>query len=131
MKSARRFILGLLAFSLGVSAGYAIADVSVVSESATLTPNTTDPKNFGRSVDIGGDVIVAAYWGSDPPRPVEVFVRQTDGQWQHKTDLLSNDIEPGDAFGFSVATDGETVVVGAPFKWKASGSKVGAAYTIR
>ena len=84
--------------------------------------------DFGLSVAIGGStVVVGAYCDDDAGTDsgaVYVF-RTTDG-WDTHTEikLTASDAAAGDRFGMSVATDGDSVAVGAYYK----DDQTGAAY---
>lgn len=74
---------------------------------------------FGFSVALGGSLLIvgapfADGAGRDSGRAY-VFEEQ-DGSWLEPLELRADDVASGDRFGFSVAIDGETVVVGAPRK---------------
>lgn len=74
---------------------------------------------LGRSVAIDGDVAVIGAAGADvTPDGNEgaayVFVRIGDA-WVQQAKLTAPDGVPGDEFGFAVAIDGDTIVVGARF----------------
>lgn len=88
--------------------------------------------DFGRSVAIDGDTIVAganAEFTGNTNGAAYVFVKPSTG-WTNMTEtakLTASDEEQFDLFGNSVAISGDTIAVGArnhPF----SGSKSGAAY---
>ena len=74
---------------------------------------------FGGSVAVSGRTIVVGA----PPHPYSppnqgrgaayVFV-QSGGTWSQQAELTASDGAAGDAFGASVAVDGNTIVVGAP-----------------
>lgn len=72
---------------------------------------------FGRSVAISGDTIVVGAHESDAlgedSGAAYVFVR-SDSAWSEQARLLSRG-DAFDHFGASVATSGETIVVGAPY----------------
>ncbi len=72
----------------------------------------------GNSVAIGEDAIVVGSYLDDPmgfnaAGSAYVFVRCGDG-WIEAIRLVHPDPRPGDQFGFKVAIDGSTVVVGSP-----------------
>lgn len=84
---------------------------------------------YGWSVDIDGDTAVVGapgtfWWGStsstpdanDPEGSVHVFERDEGGTdaWGVVKKLIAADQSAGDSFGFAVAVDGDTIVVGAP-----------------
>jgi len=65
---------------------------------------------FGANVDIGGDLMVVGAPGAPSIGRAHLFER-IGGVWREETSFPSS---VGGAAGGSVATDGETVVVGAP-----------------
>jgi hypothetical protein len=56
------------------------------------------------------------------------LVAPTDGYWIERHRLLADDADGNDAFGFSVAIDGDTAVVGAAFDSTATKTWTGSAY---
>jgi hypothetical protein len=72
---------------------------------------------MGVSVDISGDRIVAGAWFDDDhgsnSGAAYVFRNQGDG-WIQEAKLTKPDPGPEDAFGRTVAIDGDRIVVGAP-----------------
>jgi hypothetical protein len=83
-------------------------------QTAKLTPPAgLDGGGLGFSVDLQGDTIVAGAPGADGTGAVHVF--QFDGiAWAHVQKLSPLDGSDGDNFGFAVALDGSTLVVGSP-----------------
>jgi hypothetical protein len=86
-------------------------------ELAKLT--ASDPEvaaYFGRSVAIDGDTIVVGspYDDDAGSQSGSVYVFRTSNGWATHTEieLTAADTAPGDLFGFSVAIDGNTIVVG-------------------
>ncbi len=70
---------------------------------------------FGNAVAVDGDTAVIGVPG-DVNNGVQtgaafVFTKGTDG-WSRRAKLIAKDPEVGDQFGFSVALDGDTIVVG-------------------
>ena len=83
--------------------------------------------NFGNSVAVDGDTMVAGAPGDgNDTGAAYVFVRQS-GAWSRVAKLTAYNGGGGDAFGKSVAMDGDTVVVGATGD-DDNGSNSGAAY---
>lgn len=88
--------------------------------------------NFGRSVDISGDVVVVgAHWdntvGGRDAGSAYVF-RYNGTQWVQEKKLRASDGAANDRFGLSVSVDGNVIMVGA---WKddnANGVDAGAVY---
>ncbi len=89
--------------------------------------------NFGISVAVDGDTAVVGAWledaGGTDAGAAYVFGRDQGGtdNWGQVKKLTASDAEAGDNFGWSVAVDGDTIVVGA-FLEDAGGTDAGAAY---
>jgi hypothetical protein len=98
-------------------------------QQAYLKPSNTDVGDtFGWSVAISGDTVVVGAFGEDSKASgvdgqgmddssggsgaAYVFVR-TSGVWAQQAYLKASNTGAGDAFGHSVAIDGDVVVVGA------------------
>jgi hypothetical protein len=92
-----------------------------------------DGDEFGRSIAISGDtVVVGAPWenGAGSVRGAAyVYARNTGGAdaWGQVKKLAASDTQDYDAFGYSVAISGDTVVVGASTE-DGAGTDCGAAY---
>ncbi len=99
------------------------------NQSAYLKASNTDKfDNFGRSVAIDGDTIAVGAIGEDSNATgvngdqennntvnsgaVYVFTRNA-GNWGQQAYLKASNSDEHDRFGFSVAIDGDTIVVGA------------------
>jgi hypothetical protein len=85
---------------------------------------------FGYNVALDGDtVVVGAYsedTGGSDSGAAYVFTR-TGTTWTEQQKLVASDAEADDRFGWSVALDGDTVVVGA-YRGDTGGTDAGAAY---
>ena len=117
----------------------ALVLVVLVGPASAATPDSEQVKltagdaaagdSFGRSVAIDGDTAVVGAPGVDDggsdAGAAYVIVR-SGGSWSEQAKLTASDAAAGDSFGSSVAIDGDTVVVGAPFAPGGDGS--GAAY---
>ena len=73
---------------------------------------------FGRSVAIDGDTIVVGAYGNDSNRGSAHVFTKPDTGWANSpgtetAKLTASDRTDGDQFGFSVAVDGDTIVIGA------------------
>jgi hypothetical protein len=103
-------------------------EVVLVGEEATgdyiKASNTDNDDAFGTSVALDGDTLVVGAPGEDSSDDgddddadgagaVYVFVREGD-EWQQQAYLKAPNAGAGDAFGHSVALDGNTLAVGAP-----------------
>src|SRR5215475_10782706 len=87
---------------------------------------------FGLSVAIYGDTaIIGAYLNDTGPNVNQgaayVFNR-SGGTWTQTQKLNASDAAAGDLFGFSVALDAETAVIGACGKHEGGAANAGAAY---
>jgi hypothetical protein len=73
---------------------------------------------FGRSVAVDGDTAVIGAYGDDDngdnSGSVYVFSRNAS-TWEQQYKLMASDGAPYDYFGKSVAVDGYTAVIGAPY----------------
>eukprot|EP01043_Picozoa_sp_COSAG02_P069712 COSAG02_NODE_12062_length_1604_cov_64.968771_1_plen_362_part_00 len=89
---------------------------------------------FGWSVAVDGEVLVVGAYGDDnaggnDAGAVYVFVRDAgSGAWSEAQKLLASDGSQDDFFGWSVAVDGEVLVVGAYGDDNAGGNDAGAVY---
>jgi hypothetical protein len=103
-------------------------------EVAKLT--ASDPgldERFGNSVSISFDTIVVGAYKDDGmgsgSGAAYVFKRNQGGAdaWDQVKKLIASDPVAGDAYGYSVAASGDTIVVGAAYK-DGEGDNLGAAY---
>jgi hypothetical protein len=78
-------------------------------------PEFSIPENawFGQSVDVSNDTLVVGTSHYDNKGTVFVFQRENN-RWSLKAQLTASNLELHDSFGYSVAIDGDTIVVGAP-----------------
>ena len=117
----------------------AIADAGlayIIDEGGTTPPSwpegpshtleASDPQEndwFGYAVAIdGGTAVVGAPGEGGHANKAYVFERQGDGSWQEQQILAPASPQPAGGFGWSVAIDGETIAVGAPYEDSASGA---------
>jgi len=104
----------------------------VWTEQQELTPReNVDYDWYGRSVAVSGDSVAIGAYGDDQidlnTGATYVFVRDSAGVWSEQQKLLASDAASGDNFGFSVAMDGDNLVVGA-YGDDANGTDAGSAY---
>ncbi len=89
---------------------------------------------FGRSVDVGQDLIVVGAHADDDggasSGSAYVFRRKA-GVWAQEFKLTAHDAATSDDFGVSVAINSEMVVVGAQNDDTAAGENSGSAYVFR
>ena len=81
-----------------------------------VADNKTQYDEFGYAVAISGDIAVVGMPGEDDPKnsgAAFVFTKEL-GAWKEVARLRATDPGDDDRLGLSVATDGDTIVVGAP-----------------
>ncbi len=83
--------------------------------------------NFGSRVAIQGSTAVVAATGDDGTSGSVYIFEQDGADWVEEQKLVASDASPVDVFGFALAIDGDTLVVGTP-REDAAGSNAGAAY---
>ena len=92
--------------------------------------------HFGENVAVSSNTAVVGAWAEDAgggsAGAAYVFERDQGGpnNWGEVTKLTASDAEASDAFGFSVAVNGDVAVVGARGEDEA-GSNAGAAYVFQ
>ena len=96
-----------------------VVDPLVYLEDQRVRPMSlvTTGDSFGWSVALDGNTAIIGAWQDDVATEENVgsayvFVRGADS-WSLEEKLLANDGAAGDGFGFSVALDGDTAIVGA------------------
>lgn len=106
------------------------------SETARLTaPDARVDGRFGASLGLGDDILVVGAIGQDSTKGLlagaaYVFER-TAGVWNFTAKLGPSDAEDFDNFGFSVARDGGTIVVGSINDVHSGIRDAGSAYVFR
>ena len=85
---------------------------------------------FGYSVALSGDTaLIGAPASTTTDGAAYVFARNpSSGLWTQQAKLVSSDHKPGDQFGYTVALDGDTALIGAPYADDGSKSAAGVAY---
>ena len=99
-----------------------------------LTPSDGEMGDkFGFAADIDGDVIIVGAYGEDDSGDSAgagyIFQRTVTGTnyWEQTKKLIASDLTAGDYFGYSVAVDGDFIVVGARRQYSV-GDDAGAVY---
>jgi hypothetical protein len=94
--------------------------------------------HFGRSVAISANTAIVSsyrYTGSGPyggsVGAAYVFRDNGRGNWSERDKLTQTDMPTGNGFGWSVATNGNAAIVGAPFDGVDFLDRTGAAYLFR
>lgn len=94
-------------------------------------------QQFGSSVSLSNDTLAVGAWKDDSTDTdagaAYVFSRNAGGnnRWGEVANLQSPEPLRGDYFGFDVAIDGDSLLVGAPFDDVGSRANAGAAYMFR
>jgi hypothetical protein len=87
-------------------------------ETQKLTPGGGQVHFFGYSVAVDGDVAIVGAYADDTiaDNAGSAYVFTFDGShWTESQVLVASDAAARDSFGFSVAIDGNTAIIGAPF----------------
>jgi hypothetical protein len=84
---------------------------------------------FGFSVAVQGDTLVVGALEQANGAGAAYVYQRTGDTWNQTTKLVPSDSAVGDAFGQTVAIDGDTIVVGAPDATIGNNVGRGAAYT--
>jgi len=119
-------------FALGKSGA---APTASATQAKLLPRDASAPNVFGASIAVSGNTaLVGATTANGGPGSgtgaAYVFVKGPTG-WTQQAKLRAADGAPRDNFGFSVALDGDTAVIGAPNRGQFTGDpfgQVGAAY---
>src|SRR5438552_15319286 len=119
-----------IAFLLTSTAASAASSTSLFSESKLS--GGQELGQFGFAVAISGDTLLMAAPLEDVEPYVDVgsvyvYVR-TGATWTQQALLTPNDPGANDEFGFAVALNGDTAVIGAPLADTVNGANAGAAY---
>jgi len=120
----RRLVPALMIVATGSSQSFVLAQTEI----KLLSSDGVQDDYFGFSISISGYVAIVGAWGNDDKGrdsgSAYLFETKTGKQI---VKLLAPDGEKNDKFGYSVAINGSTAIVGAPRK-KDFGSYSGAAY---
>ena len=96
-----------------------LVERNIVQIAKLLTEDTQENDAFSFSIALKGDTaLVGAYLNDENGKDsgaAYVFERDDFGTWTESTMLLAQDRQAGDRFGYSVALDGNTVLIGAYF----------------
>ena len=106
--------------------------VPLIQQQKLTASDTAAGDQFGRVVALNGDTAIVGAFAEDNTKGNEagaayVFVRN-GGVWTQQQKLMASDGAPNDNFGFSVAIDGDTALVGAIRANTSTGVDAGAVY---
>ena len=93
--------------------GLASASTELTVGATLVGSDTAARDEFGSSVAVSGGTAVVGAQNARPAGRAYVF-QEGAGGWHQTSKLVGSDTAAGDAFGWSVAVSGGTVVVGAP-----------------
>lgn len=87
-----------------------------------------DGARFGGSAAISGETVLVGIHGADNEDGLAGVYVRADANWSLQAFLADDEDSSGDDFGYSVAIDGDTAVVGAPFDDLGASREQGSAY---
>lgn len=103
-----------------------------VNQSGALTASDSGTDALGQSLSISGQTLAAgAYFAGTDNQGAGYVFTEPGATWtsEHQSAVLSVPTAPNFAqIGYSIATDGSTVVIGAPLEASGANDVVGAAY---
>ena len=112
--------------SLGAAFAYGGNDGILALDSVLMPSETQTGTLFGQSLaTIGGTVFVGEPGGGVGGH-VHVY-NSTGTGWAHASAFAARDVQPGDAYGFAVASDGNTLVITSP---NSSSTLLGTVYVL-
>ena len=97
------------------------------AQGAKLAASNSFSEYFGYSIAVDGDTAVVGAYGDDSGEGAAYVLTRQSGAWGQVAKLTASDADVGDDFGWSVAVDGDTVVVGA-YRDDDKGVNSGSAY---
>ena len=84
------------------------------SQAAELTATGgVSNEYFGQSVAIDGDTCVMGAYGTNSSTGSAYVFTKSSGSWSQVAELTATDGAASDSFGYSVALDGDTCLIGA------------------
>ena len=105
-------------------------------DAVLIAPEPDVEDVFGSSVAVSGNVIVVSAHHADAPEfqsgAAHIFrYNPNSAQWEHEATLTASDGDMGDIFGWSVAIDGDVVLIGARDDENDGLDQSGSAYIFR
>ncbi len=93
-----------------------------------LAPDAESQDQFGWSVAIDTDTALIGAWQEDSDSGSVYVYSRSMGVWSFQQKFTASDVASGDLFGWSIALDGNTAVVGAPTDSITAPASIGSAY---
>lgn len=87
----------------------------LLTNQTTFVNDHLTENGFGRTVAVDGNIAIVGVESGDPFASVHVFERTGSG-WSRHGRLSDSRANMNGGFGYSVAVDGQTIVVGDPFQ---------------
>jgi hypothetical protein len=117
----------------GAGSAYVFSDDVEWSQQAKLTPDDGNVGDrFGVTVAVNGQTAVIGAPEDEEPNDggtgAAYVFSNSNREWSQQAKLTADDGDSGDRFGFSVAIDGETKVIGAPGDYYPNRNGDGSAY---
>jgi len=107
-----------------------LGDVWTLSQKLTAPDSHTGDK-FGGSVSISNDTIVIGAYGDNSYTGSACVFLRTGDTWTFQQKLTASDAAQNDHFGYSVAVDNNTIVIGAHNRDHSGYMDAGSAYVYR
>jgi hypothetical protein len=121
-------------FRQGADQGYAFvydfSNPSSIQQIATLRASDHSPGDeYGDGVAISGHYVFVTAWGDSQDRGAVYMYDVADPQHITERKITAFDAAPENDFGFSLAVDGNRLIVGAP-KFSSAATQTAAAYIV-
>lgn len=124
-------LLPLIAFGLFFGASASAVTPAADEVAKLIASDGAFADSFGYSVALDGDTaLIGAYCDDDlgsDAGSVYVFIRDSAGAWSLQQKLTASDGASNDEFGYTVAVDGDTAVIGT-YGWDFFDPPAGSAY---
>lgn len=99
-----------------------------VQQARIVPPDGVAGDRFGGALALSGDTLIVGSERADNTRGAAYVMVRSAGLWSLQARLVASDRKQHDYFGHAVALDGDTALVGAPYKKISLEYAAGAAY---
>ncbi len=122
--------LAVGATGIGSGAVYVYTDEGAgwVLQARIVPPDGVAGDRYGGALALSGDTLLVGSERADSTRGAAYVMVRTAGLWSLQARLVASDRRQHDFFGHAVALDGDTALVGAPYKKISLEYAAGAAY---